>query len=90
MVAVGLIAANAEEFPEARLFVRGFAAHQVAVAAIGLGSLSRPGLRRPAMLLAATIDAADIISAVIDARARGFDRTPSGVVRPFSSPKRIA
>lgn len=65
------LAPDTEGFPEARLFVRGFAAHQIAVAAVGLGSVSRPGLRRPAMLLVATIDAADITSAVIDGRARG-------------------
>ena len=65
------LAPDTEEFPEARLFVRGFAAHQIAVAVVGLASLSRANLRRPAMLLAATIDAADISSAVIDARTRG-------------------
>lgn len=65
------LAPDTEGFPEARLFVRGFAAHQIAVAVVGLASLPRASLRRPAMLLAATIDAADISSAVIDARTRG-------------------
>jgi hypothetical protein len=65
------VAPDTEELPEARLFVRGFAAHQIAVAVVGFASLSRASLRRPAMLLAATIDAADIGSAVIEARARG-------------------
>ena len=65
------LAPDTEEFPEARLFVRGFAAHQIAVAVVGLASLSRANLRRPAMLLAAAIDAADISSAVIEARTRG-------------------
>jgi hypothetical protein len=65
------LAPDTEEFPEARLFIRGFAAHQIAVAAVGFASLSRPGLRRPAMLLAATTDAADIAAAVMDAGARG-------------------
>jgi hypothetical protein len=65
------LAPDTETFPEARLFVRGFAAHQIAVGAIGLASLTRPGLRRPAILLAAMIDVADITSAVIEARARG-------------------
>ena len=49
----------------------GFAAHQIAVAVVGLASLSRANLRRPAMLLAAAIDAADISSAVNEARTRG-------------------
>jgi hypothetical protein len=65
------LAPDTEELPEARLFVRGFAAHQIAVAAVALAGLSRSSLRRPAMLLAATIDAADITAAVIEARARG-------------------
>jgi hypothetical protein len=65
------LAPDTDDFPEARLFIRGFAAHQIAVAAVGLASLSRPSLRRPAMLLAATTDAADIAAAMMDARARG-------------------
>jgi hypothetical protein len=65
------LAPDTEEFPEARLFVRGFAAHQIAVAAVALAGLSRSRLRRPAMLLAASIDAADITAAVLEARARG-------------------
>ena len=55
---------------EARLFVRGFAAHQVAVALVGLASLARRDLRRPAMALAAATDVADIVSAAIEARSR--------------------
>ena len=55
---------------EARLFVRGFAAHQVAVALVGLASLTRRDLRRPAMALAAATDVADIVSAAIEARSR--------------------
>ena len=38
--------------PDARLFVRGFGAHQVGAAALALGALRRPQLERPAMLLA--------------------------------------
>jgi hypothetical protein len=64
------LAPDTDHFPEARLFVRGFAAHQVAVALVGLASLARPGLRRPAMALAAVTDVADIISAAIEARSR--------------------
>jgi len=49
---------------------RGFAAHQVAVALVGLASLARRDLRRPAMALAAATDVADIVSAAIEARSR--------------------
>jgi hypothetical protein len=65
------LAPDTDEFPEARLFVRGFAAHQLAVGALGLMSLGRPEHRRLAMLLAAATDLADIISALVEARARG-------------------
>jgi hypothetical protein len=64
------LAPDTEHFPEARLFVRGFAAHQVAVGLIGLVSLIRPDLRRPAMALAAATDLADIASAAVEARSR--------------------
>ena len=65
------LAPDTEEFPEARLFIRGFAAHQIAVGLVGLASSARHDLRRPGMLLAAAIDVADIASAVVEARARG-------------------
>jgi hypothetical protein len=65
------LAPDTEEFPQARLFIRGFASHQIAVAMVGLASLGHRDLRRAAMLLAAGIDFADIISAVVEARARG-------------------
>ncbi len=65
------LAPDTEELPEARLFVRGFAAHQVAVALVGLGSLVRRDLRRPGMLLAAATDLADIVSALVEMSARG-------------------
>jgi hypothetical protein len=64
------LAPDTDSFPEARLFVRGFSAHQVAVALFGLASLARKDLRRPAMLLAATTDLADIVSALVEARSR--------------------
>jgi hypothetical protein len=64
------LAPDTEQFPEARLFVRGFAAHQVAVALVGLVSLARRDLRRPAMALAAATDLADIASAAIEVRSR--------------------
>jgi hypothetical protein len=53
--------------PDARLFVRGFAVHQVGVAALGVASWLRPGLRRAAAVAAVTIDTADIVSAVAEA-----------------------
>lgn len=64
------LAPDTEQFPEARLFVRGFAAHQIAVGVLGIASLAHSELRRPAMLLAAVTDSADIASAVIEAKAR--------------------
>ncbi|HEX4116785.1 MAG TPA: hypothetical protein VHY18_13025 [Solirubrobacteraceae bacterium] len=64
------LAPDTEQFPEARLFVRGFAAHQIAVGVLGIASLARRELRRPAMILAAVTDSADIASAVIEAKAR--------------------
>jgi hypothetical protein len=73
------LAPDTEEFPEARLFIRGFAAHQIGVAAVGLASLAQPRLRRPGMLLAAATDVADIASGVIESRARGgLDEDLSG------------
>jgi hypothetical protein len=51
--------------PDARLFVRGFAVHQVGVAALGVASWRWPRLRRAAAAVA--IDAADVISAVAEA-----------------------
>jgi hypothetical protein len=56
--------------PEARLFVRGFGAHQVGVAALGLASWRWQRLRRPAAIAAVAIDAADVCSAVAEAIAR--------------------
>lgn len=57
--------------PEARLFVRGFSAHQIGVGALGLASWRWRGLRRPAAAAALAIDAADVISAVAEAIDRG-------------------
>jgi hypothetical protein len=65
------LAPDTEGFPEARLFVRGFAAHQIGVALVGLASLSRPSLQRLGMLLAAATDMADIASALVEVNARG-------------------
>jgi hypothetical protein len=65
------LAPDTDDFPEARLFIRGFAAHQIGVALVGLGSLGDRDRRRAAMLLAAATDLADILSAATEARARG-------------------
>ena len=65
------LAPDTDELPEARLFIRGFAAHQIAVALVGVAGVVQPDLRRPGMLLAATTDLSDIASAVVEAAARG-------------------
>jgi hypothetical protein len=62
---------DTEELPEARLFVRGFGAHQVGVAAVSLCSRRWQRLERPAIALAVAIDAVDMLSAAVEARARG-------------------
>jgi hypothetical protein len=79
------LAPDTEQFPEARLFVRGFASHQVAVALVGLAGLARRDLRRPAMALAAGTDLADIASAVIEARSRSRLDSDLGGGIAFSS-----
>ena len=65
------LAPETAEHPEARLFVRGFGAHQVAVAALGLASRRWRALERPAALAAITIDVSDMLSAVVEAGERG-------------------
>jgi hypothetical protein len=65
------LAPDTAEHPEARLFVRSFGAHQVAVATLGLASLRWRRLEQPAALAALTIDAVDMITAVIEAGDRG-------------------
>jgi hypothetical protein len=65
------LAPDTDELPEARLFVRAFAAHQLGVGLVGLASLRQRELRWPAMLLAAATDVADIGSALMEARGRG-------------------
>jgi hypothetical protein len=62
---------DTEDQPEARLFVRGFAAHQVGVAALGLASIRRKQLQQTAMALAVAIDALDVLSAVAESLTRG-------------------
>jgi hypothetical protein len=65
------LAADTNEHPQARLFVRGFGAHQIAVAALGLASRRRRGLEQPAAVAAIAIDVADMLSALVEARHRG-------------------
>ena len=65
------LTADTAEHPEARLFVRGFGAHQIAVAAVGLASRRWQRLEQPAAVAAIAIDASDMISALIEARDRG-------------------
>jgi hypothetical protein len=62
---------DTDAHPDARLFVRGFGAHQVGAAALALGALRRPRLERPAMMLALALDAVDMLSAAVEGRARG-------------------
>jgi hypothetical protein len=64
------LAPEIDDRPEARLFIRGFSAHQIEVAALGLASWRWQGLRRPAAAAAVAIDAADVLSAVTEALDR--------------------
>lgn len=64
------LAADTPERPDARLFVRGFSAHQIGVAALGLASLRWTRLGRAAALAAIAIDLADMLSAAIEAGER--------------------
>ncbi|MGH2903774.1 MAG: hypothetical protein ACRDK7_09350 [Solirubrobacteraceae bacterium] len=65
------LAADTHGDPQARLFVRGFGSHQVAVAALGLASERWPTLERPAAFAALTIDTVDMLSAVVESGERG-------------------
>ncbi|HTD58972.1 MAG TPA: hypothetical protein VK672_08770 [Solirubrobacteraceae bacterium] len=65
------LAADTAEHPEARLFVRGFGSHQIAVAAVGLASRRWRRLEQPAAVAAIAIDAFDMLSALVEARGRG-------------------
>ena len=62
---------DTEARPDLRLFVRGFGAHQLAAAALALGSMRWQRLERPAIALAVVIDAVDMVSAAVEAGARG-------------------
>ena len=54
-----------------RLFVRGFAGHQLAVGTLGVASVRWRRLERSALMLAAAIDAVDLLAAGVEAQARG-------------------
>lgn len=64
------LAADTPERPDARLFVRGFSAHQIGVAAIGLAGLRWSRLGQAAALAAVAIDLADMLAAAIEAGER--------------------
>jgi hypothetical protein len=59
-----------DDRPDARLFVRGFSFHLLAVAALGVGGWRRPELRRKAAVAAVAIDVVDIASALAEALDR--------------------
>ncbi len=65
------LAADTPERPDARLFVRGFSAHQIGVGALGLASRRWARLQRAAALSAAAIDLADMLSAAVESAKRG-------------------
>jgi hypothetical protein len=65
------LAPDVSDRPDARLFVRGFSAHQIGVAALGLAGMRWRRLQRPAAMAAIAIDAADMLSAAVEARDRG-------------------
>lgn len=69
-MAAARLAADTDAQPYARLFVRGFGAHQVAVALLGLASRRWRGIERLAALAAVTIDVADTVAAVVEAQDR--------------------
>src|SRR6267154_5064026 len=58
-MATASLVPDTETRPDARLFVRGFGAHQVGAAVLALGALSRPRLERPALVLAVALDVVD-------------------------------
>jgi hypothetical protein len=62
---------DTDDRPEDRLFVRGFGAHQLAVAAIGLASGRSRRLERSAIALAVGLDVVDAVTAAVEARGRG-------------------
>lgn len=65
------LAPDTAEHPGSRLFVRGFGAHQIAVAAVALTGRRWRRLERPAAVAAIAIDVVDMLSALVEARGRG-------------------
>jgi len=74
------LAADTPERPDARLFVRGFSAHQIGVATLGLASLRWRRLARPAALAAVAIDLADMLSAAAGKRGELQSDLAGGLV----------
>lgn len=70
MTRLGMVA-DTDDAPEARLFVRGFSAHQIGVALLGIAGLRRRRLGRAAALAAIAIDVADMSAAAVEASRRG-------------------
>src|SRR5258707_9850625 len=65
------LAADTPERPDARLFVRGFSAHQIGVATLGLASLRWRPLARPAAPAAGAVDLAHQPSPAVHAGKAG-------------------
>jgi hypothetical protein len=67
------------DLPDARLYVRGFGAHQVLIGGFTLAATRSRHLLRAALVMSALLDSVDIASGVAEARARGgLDRTLAG------------
>jgi hypothetical protein len=64
-------APDTSDRPDARLFVRGFSAHQIGVALLGVAGLRWRRLRQPAAIAAVAIDVADMLAATVEAGERG-------------------
>jgi hypothetical protein len=57
--------------PDARLYVRGFGAHQALIAGFTLAALRSDELLKPALVLSVLLDALDMASAAVEVPARG-------------------
>lgn len=77
-MAAARLAPNADDRPDARLFVRGFGGHQLVLGTVTLATTR--GRRPPDLVLAVNllIDALDMTSTLLEVRVRGrSDRTLS-------------
>jgi hypothetical protein len=73
------MAPDTPERPDARLIVRGFSAHQIGVALLGVAGLRWRRFQQPAALAAVAIDVADMLAALVEAVARRhLDRDLTG------------